>query len=61
MDDVYDLFNGLRDAMTERTVVFVTTSNPLWAPLLRLGGRLGWRVPDSPRSRHAMVYRTWGG
>jgi SAM-dependent methyltransferase len=48
--DVYDLFAGLRDAMTERTLVVVTTSSPLWAPALRLASRLGRRSPDSPRN-----------
>lgn len=48
--DVYDLFACLRDVMTERTLVLVTTSNPLWAPVLRLGSRLGRRSPESPRN-----------
>jgi SAM-dependent methyltransferase len=48
--DVYDLFEGLRDSMTERTMIVVTTSNPLWAPVLRLGSRLGRRAPESPRN-----------
>jgi SAM-dependent methyltransferase len=48
--DIYDLFAGIRGAVTERTLILVTTSNPLWAPILRLGSRMGWRAPDSPRN-----------
>jgi SAM-dependent methyltransferase len=48
--DIYDLFAGLRDAVTERTLIIITTSNPLWAPVLRFGSRVGWRAPDSPRN-----------
>ena len=48
--DVYDLFDSLREAMTERTLVLVTTSNPLWAPALRVASRLGRRSPESPRN-----------
>jgi SAM-dependent methyltransferase len=48
--DIYDLFDGLREAMTERTLVVVTTTNPLWAPIMRLGSRLGRRSPESPRN-----------
>ena len=48
--DVFDLFSSLRECFTERTLIVITTSNPLWAPLLRLGSRLGWRVPESPRN-----------
>jgi SAM-dependent methyltransferase len=48
--DIYDLFVGLRAAMTERTLIVVTTTNPLWAPILRLGSRLGRRSPESPRN-----------
>jgi 2-polyprenyl-3-methyl-5-hydroxy-6-metoxy-1,4-benzoquinol methylase len=48
--DIYDLFEGLRDAVTDRTLILVTTSNPLWSPLLKLASRLGRRAPDSPRN-----------
>jgi SAM-dependent methyltransferase len=48
--DIYELFASLRDAVTERTLILVTTSNPLWSPLLRLASRVGRRTPDSPRN-----------
>jgi SAM-dependent methyltransferase len=48
--DVFELLASLRECVTERTLIIVTTSNPLWAPLLRLGSRLGRRSPESPRS-----------
>jgi SAM-dependent methyltransferase len=48
--DVYDLFASLRDAVSERTLILVTTSNPLWSPLLKLASRTGRRTPDSPRN-----------
>jgi SAM-dependent methyltransferase len=48
--DVYELVASLREIATERTLIVFITSNPLWAPLLRLGSRVGRRVPDSPRN-----------
>jgi SAM-dependent methyltransferase len=48
--DIYDLFDSVRDAVTERTLVVITTSNPLWSPLLKLGSRIGQRAPGSPRN-----------
>jgi SAM-dependent methyltransferase len=48
--DIYELFASLREGVTDRTLILVTTSNPLWSPLLKLGSRLGRRTPDSPRN-----------
>jgi SAM-dependent methyltransferase len=48
--DIYDLFASLRSAVTERTLILITTSNPLWSPLLKLGSRIGRRTPHSPRN-----------
>ena len=53
LDHVHDIWNvldDLRRQVTERTLLLITTSNPLWAPVLRAGGRLGMRAPDSPRN-----------
>jgi SAM-dependent methyltransferase len=48
--DIYELFASLREAVTDRTLILVTTSNPLWSPLLKLASRMGRRTPDSPRN-----------
>jgi hypothetical protein len=48
--DVYDLFKGMRDAVSDDTLVLVTTSNPLWSPIFKAASRFGGRVPDSPRN-----------
>ena len=48
--DVFELLASLRGSITERTLILFTTSNPLWAPLLRLASRLGRRSPESPRN-----------
>jgi SAM-dependent methyltransferase len=48
--DAFALLAGLREIVTERTLIVLTSSNPLWAPVLRLGSRLGRRVPESPRN-----------
>jgi hypothetical protein len=48
--DVFELLAGLRHCVTERTLIVITTSNPLWSPLLRLASRLGRRTPRSPRN-----------
>lgn len=48
--DVFELLASVREYVTERTLILITTSNPLWAPLLRLASRMGRRSPDSPRN-----------
>jgi hypothetical protein len=48
--DIWDLLENLRPLMTERTLLVITTSNPLWSPLFRLASKIGLRVPDSPRN-----------
>jgi SAM-dependent methyltransferase len=47
---LYELFDSLRGCMTERSLLIVTSSNPLWAPVLRIASRLGLRIPESPRN-----------
>ncbi|MBV9196312.1 MAG: glycosyltransferase [Solirubrobacterales bacterium] len=48
--DVFELLASVRECITERTLIVLITSNPLWAPLLRLASRLGRRSPESPRN-----------
>ncbi len=48
--DVFELLASVREWVTERTLILITTSNPLWAPLLWLAGRLGRRTRESPRN-----------
>jgi SAM-dependent methyltransferase len=48
--DVFELLASLRECVSEQTLIVATTSNPLWAPLLRLASRLGRRSPESPRN-----------
>lgn len=48
--DVWEMLEGLRPVVGEDTLLIITTNNPVWAPLLRLGSKLGLRIPDSPRN-----------
>jgi ubiquinone/menaquinone biosynthesis C-methylase UbiE len=48
--DISDFLKSLRPIISDQTLVVITTSNPLWAPALRLASRWGFRVPDSPRN-----------
>ncbi len=48
--DVWDLLENLKPLLTDRTLLIITTNNPLWAPLLYLASRIGQRIPDSPRN-----------
>ena len=53
LDLVYDIWavlEHLRPALHEHSVIIVTTSNPLWSPLLKLGSMVGQRTPNSPRN-----------
>jgi SAM-dependent methyltransferase len=49
-NELYELFDSLRSCMTERSLLIATSSNPLWAPMLRFASRLGLRIPESPRN-----------
>lgn len=48
--DLWDMIESLMPAIREHTLLVITTNNPLWAPLLRLASKLGWRFPESPRN-----------
>ena len=48
--DVYELLASIREYVTEGTLIVVTTSNPLWAPVLRLGQSPRPALPESPRN-----------
>jgi hypothetical protein len=48
--DVWDTLESLKPSIREHTLLILTTSNPLWAPLLRLASKLGLRFPESPRN-----------
>jgi len=48
--DVWDVLENLRPAISDRTLLILTTNNPLWAPLLRLGSKIGLRSRDSIRN-----------
>ena len=48
--DVWDAMESLKPVIREHTLLIVTTSNPLWAPILRLTSKLGLRFPESPRN-----------
>lgn len=48
--DVWDTLESLKSAIREHTLLIITTSNPMWAPLLRLASKLGLRFPESPRN-----------
>jgi SAM-dependent methyltransferase len=48
--DIADFLKNLRPIISDQTLVLITSSNPLWAPVLRLASRWGLRVPDSHRN-----------
>jgi len=48
--DVFELLASVRECVTERTLIVITTSNPLWAPLLWLASRIGRRSRESTRN-----------
>ena len=48
--DIWDLLEDLKPLIREETMLVITSSNPLWAPLLRAASKLGLRMPDSPRN-----------
>ena len=48
--DVWDVLENLRPLISDRTLLVLTTNNPLWAPVLRFASKIRQRIPDSPRN-----------
>lgn len=48
--DVWDVLENLKPVISDRTLLIMITNNPLWAPLLKLGSKMGLRTPESPRN-----------
>ena len=53
LDYVYDigeLFDQLKNHLTPDSLIIIMTSNPMWAPILKLASDVGMRVPNSTRN-----------
>ena len=48
--DIWDLLESLRRWVSERTLLVITTNNPLWLPVLLVASKVGQRMPDAPRN-----------
>jgi hypothetical protein len=48
--DIWKLMAALNKIVHEHTVLIITTSNPMWSPILKLASALGRRIPSSPRN-----------
>lgn len=48
--DVWDVLENLKPVLSDRTLLIIITNNPLWAPILKLGSKMGLRAPESPRN-----------
>ncbi|MBF0110957.1 MAG: glycosyltransferase [Magnetococcales bacterium] len=46
LEDVEETLLGLHSLCDARTRIIITHYNQYWEPVLRLGGRLGWRMPS---------------
>lgn len=49
-DDVEGLFRALRRLTHEKSRLVITQYSTLWEPVLKLGSRLGMRMPDCPQN-----------
>jgi hypothetical protein len=47
VDDIQGLFRNCRRLLKPRGRILVSTVNPLWTPLLRLGAKVGLCTPDT--------------
>lgn len=50
LPDITSTFLKIGDFLDEDGLVIVTTENPFWRPLMRLGSSLRLRMPDIPRN-----------
>ncbi|MCX5677944.1 MAG: glycosyltransferase [Candidatus Omnitrophica bacterium] len=49
-EDLCLFFGRLREWAGDDTKILINNINPLWAPVIRLGAKLGLRTPDAPRN-----------
>src|SRR5205807_1277606 len=47
IDDIQGLFRNCRRLLKSRGRILISTVNPLWTPLLRLGAKLGLCTPNT--------------
>ena len=50
IEDIQGLFKTCRRLLTPRGRILISSLNPLWNPMLRLGARLGLCTPDTQRN-----------
>jgi SAM-dependent methyltransferase len=50
IEDIQGLFQNCRRLLTPRGRILISTLNPLWSPVLRVGARLGLCTPDTQRN-----------
>jgi SAM-dependent methyltransferase len=50
IEDIQGLFQNCRRLLTPRGRILISTLNPLWTPLLRMGAKLGLCTPDTERN-----------
>jgi len=48
--DIWDVLENMRPVISDRTLLIMITNNPLWAPILKLGSKMGLRTPESLRN-----------
>jgi hypothetical protein len=48
--DLWDFFNSIRSAIHKDIPILITTTNPLWKPILSVASALGLRTPSLPVS-----------
>jgi len=50
IENIQGLFQNCRRLLTPRGRILISTLNPLWNPMLRLGARMGLSTPDTQRN-----------
>jgi SAM-dependent methyltransferase len=50
LPDILNVLNKVKEFLAQDGLVIITTENPFWQPLMRLGSKLKLRMPDGPRN-----------
>ncbi len=50
LPDIWITFSNLKKACHKRTKIIITSINPLWEPIIKLGGSLNLRTPNIQRN-----------
>lgn len=50
VEDIWQVFDNAKRCLNEDAKIIITTVNPVWEPIFRLGNKFGLKTPDTTRN-----------